>query len=541
MSRNVSFIVNGLFGLLLVNSAGAQSTDHLTGHNVWQDRQINEVTNIRSGGLNPTSLSYNEKSTSSFAGIGYRLTRGKFHRIDESGRRNDLNVYFGGLRRIGKVDLSGYLEYINMQADNQRWNATLYLNADNPFIIADSVLSDVTTEAFRMNAAASYRFMPQLKGALSIGLLAGARSDQNDPRPKTGSSVVPISVGMDWTLKGAWSVGLAQSVELYRSRLQYTLVNNLFKYKYFIMKGMGDYYGVSTGSEVSYQRDYSGTRWQTALQGVWRPQENRWSNFVEVSYGFGQQDAEDGGSSYTFKGGKFEYSFIAFRNRLQFRPSENMIHQIILSGNLKQGDGTWSDQKRVVDTEHNNRADYITLSSYKVEKDKVYGGEATYRFDRFREGLPDWHATANVGAGHTLNKHYTDQGWNKQEYTMAHVLLNAGKAFRIGNSKTLSASVGGAYFFPLGDKTFGTGNIAASGDNITAAYVAPMFEYNTSRHFNVKGSVDFKAPVRVKGSPLVVGAFAAAQCNAYADNAEYAACYKSKSLFCVDFGVYLDF
>ena len=69
MSRKVSISVISLIGVILINSVGAQTTDNLTGHNIWQDQQINELTNIRTGGLNPTSISYNEKSASSFAKI----------------------------------------------------------------------------------------------------------------------------------------------------------------------------------------------------------------------------------------------------------------------------------------------------------------------------------------------------------------------------------------------------------------------------------------------------------------------------------------
>ena len=539
MKRTSLLITTSLIGLMSVSSGLAQTTDVQTGHNTWQDQQINELTNIRYGELSPTFLSHNKKSTSAFAKVNYNLARGKYHAPDQSGRENDLNVYFGGLKRIGKLDLSGYLKYVNQQADNQRWNSSLYLNPDNPFVLADSVLSDVTAESFHMNAAASYQFLPALEAGLSIGLKTGSRSDQNDPRPKTNSSVVPITAGIEWTPSKAWSFGLAGNIELYRPDINYTLINNLIVYRYFVMKGMGDYYGVSTGSQTSYDRDYKGTSWQAAVHGVWQPQ-GQWSDFLELRIAGNNQKATDGGSSYTFKGGEYKYTQWSLLNRLQYRPSDRVLHQLAIEASYKSGNSTWSDQTRRVDTEHANRIYYEVLSTYKVQKSKRLQGDLTYRFDRFKADKPDLYATVNVGAVFNSDKHYTDAGWPKQKYTLAHVNLNAGKSWALGNN-TLTTSLGGGYYFTLGDKTFGSGNTSASALDITSAYVLPYYEYITGKHFNVGGQIDFNAPLKSKSGNLSLGGFVKVWNNLYADNGEFSAKYKSKAFTNIDLGLYLTF
>ena len=145
----VSFVVNGM-------SVHAQHLD--LGHNVWTEEQTNQVLNIRYGSYSPTYLSSNPQQTSGIAKVDYSLTRGKFHAINESGKVNDLNVLFAGLKNIGNLNLYGFINYQNLQEDNHHWNSTLYLDDTNPYIIGDSINSDATTEAFHMEAMASYNF-----------------------------------------------------------------------------------------------------------------------------------------------------------------------------------------------------------------------------------------------------------------------------------------------------------------------------------------------------------------------------------------------
>lgn len=538
MTLKSSLFSISIFGLsLLATPAKSQNVGQ---HTIWNADYLNQLTNIRYGALNPTRLSFNTEKTSGLAVLDYTLTRGNYHKLDESGRQNDLNFMLAGLKNIGKLDLSGYLKYINTQADNKVWNSTLYLSPENPFIIGDSILSDQTTESFDMNAAASYQINEQWKGALSIGLLVGSLSDQNDPRPKTNTSRLPITAGVEWQMHENWSLGLAGNVEFFRSDISHTVINNYINYRIILMKGMGDSYAISTSTESGYKREYHGTTFKGALQSVYAPKNSAWSDFVEISVKGSTEIAEDGGSSYTFKGGDFKQTNFAIQNRTIYKPCENVMHNLTVKANFSKGTGTWYDQKKVTDTEHANRVDYVVLNENDVHKQTLIGANAEYRLDLLKDNQPDFYAAGNVGLDRTTTKHLTDDGTVKQEYSIAHINLGAGKNFLIGNKK-LNVSVGGGYYLPIGDKTFATGCQTGTTTDITGSYVIPMFEYATSKHFNIAGIVDFKTPVKIQGADLALGIFAKAGTSIYSDNNEYSDRYKSSALTNINFGVYLDF
>jgi hypothetical protein len=539
MKGMTSIFWGSMAGLMLLSANSTFAQDFQPGINVWNDEQVNQLTNIRYGGLNPTFLTFNDRKTSALVKIDYALTRGDFHAIDQSGKQNDLNVFFGGLKQLGKLNLFGYLRYTNTQAKNHTWNSTLYLNENNPFILGDSIKSNVTTEAFDMHATGSYTFAPAWIGALDIGLKVGTSSDQTDPRPETNSSKIPITAGLEWHPQGNWSVGLSGMADLYHSDLSYMIVNNLVTYRYFLMKGMGDYFRRSTGDESGYKREYKGTTWTGAIHTVWQP-ENCWRDFFELRAGYGTEDAEDGGSSYTFKGGDYHFTNISILNRLQYRETENILHQLILSAKLQSGDGTWYDQKKVVDTEHANRTYYEILSKTKIQQSDCLSGNLTYRLDFMNQHETNFYVSGNLGLDKTTVKHFTDDGTLKQDYTVSHLNLDLGKSWKI-NHQTLSTSVYAGYYFTLGNRNFATASPSGNGEDMTQCYVAPLFEYATAKHINLGSMADYKMPLKSTNNKLMLGVYAKICSNLYNDNSKYSNYYQSSSLTNVDFGLYLTF
>lgn len=119
---------------------------------------------------------------------------------------------------------------------------------------------------------ASYAWNESWKGGISIGLTLGSLSDQTDPRPKTNTTVLPIYVGTEHRLNSQWALGATAGISFYNSDIAYTLVNTLNSHRYFLMKGMGDYYRISSGDVSGYQRAYKGLNYTGALQLVWEPE-----------------------------------------------------------------------------------------------------------------------------------------------------------------------------------------------------------------------------------------------------------------------------
>ena len=93
----------------------------------------NEQQNIRFHSANPTRQAFNVQRNTAYAQADYTLLRGSFHAADQSGKRNDMNFYFGGLKQLGRIDLAGSLRYENIQARHHAWNSTYGLEPENPF------------------------------------------------------------------------------------------------------------------------------------------------------------------------------------------------------------------------------------------------------------------------------------------------------------------------------------------------------------------------------------------------------------------------
>lgn len=523
--------------IVLASPKAMGQTSFSNSQDLWHEGYVNELFNVRYQGLNPTRLSYNKIKTTGEAFINYRLGRGDYHAIDQSGHKNDLSVHLGGLKHFKKIDLGGHLQYHNISAKDTKWNSTLFLNEQNPFILCDSVASDATTESFQMEAALSYQFNDRLKAGLSIGLTVGSMSDQTDPRPKTSTSVFPITAGVDYRLTENWSVGLSAQFRLLNSSISYTSINPLIAHRYFLMKGMGDYFRRSTADESGYKRDYKGTAVKGELQIVYQPTDKTFQNYIAVSVGQGNEKATDGGSAYTFKGGDFGYGIYSITERLQWMPTDETQHNFILKGSYQTGNGDWYDQKKLTDTEHGNLAYYEVLSKDRLHKSKGMSACAEYRFDKLQDALPDFHAGILAAMNRNEIRHNCDDGTHKQEWTNLTIAASAGKAFNISKG-TLTVSANGGYVFPMQDRKFDTGTTTTGSDNITDPYVTGRFEYESGKHITLGGMLDYHLPL-IKGIRL--GIYAKANAAIYNDNGAYYPLLNSTTYTTIDMGVYLNF
>ena len=503
----------------------------------WHDGAVNELFNIRYHSINPTRLAYNRLQTTGEAVVSYDLTRGDFHNVGAAGNVNDINVQLGGLRHFDRVDLSGYLRYINTSYKNQEWNSTLFLNPDNPFVLADSVASDGNAETFTMGAALSYRFSPKIKGGLGAGLIVGSMSDQTDPRPKTNTSRFNITAGADAMLSQAWTLGLAARIELLSSNLSYTVVNPLVNHRYFLMKGMGDYYRRSSSDDSGYQRDYKGTTLSGELTATFKPSGFPFQNVVMLSASAGDENATDGGSVYTFKGGDYHFNRFSIKDRLMLSHAERVLHNIIIGAEMGNGNADWYDQKKLTDTEHGNISYYEVLSKTRIQKQTDMAITAEYRFDRITEGQCNFYASLLAALANTTIKHYNDNGLQKQQWTNLALDLTVGKRFNLGMG-ILSARLTAGYVMPRRDRQFATGTNFTGTDDITGVYVTRQFEYASAKRLRFGGSADYNFPV---AKDVRLGLFGKVLSTSYEDDAQYCAELKSTSLTRGEFGVYVNF
>lgn len=520
----------------LATPAVAQ-TEFAHSADTWHEGAINSLFNTRYSSINPTRLAYNRLQETGEAMLDYDMTRGGFHDIGTPRHIDNLRVMIGGLKHFDKVDLAGHLRYVNTSYDDQTWNSTLLLNPNNPFVLADSVASDGNTERFDMGATLSLKLSEKIKAGLGASLIVGSMSDQTDPRPKSNTSRFSLTAGADATLTNSWTLGAAASVEFFNSNMSYTIVNPLVNHRYFLMKGMGDYYRRSSSDDSGYQRDYKGTTFGGELSAVFAPEGSPIQNMLLLSATLGNEDATDGGSAYTFKGGDYSFSKFGLKDRFTLSHNQDVLHNIIVGATVDLGNGDWYDQKRVTDTEHGNISNYVVLSKTRIHKQTGMEVSAEYRFDKLKDQQSDLYASALVTLADNTTKHYNDKGLHKQQYTNLSIDVTGGKHWNLGKG-VLSTQLTAGYVLPMKDRVFDTGSNVTGADDITSAYVTRQFEYASAQRmrFGAAASYDFDVARNTR-----LGFFAKWHGTFYDDDAQYCTVLKSSSTQNVVVGASLNF
>ena len=503
----------------------------------WNEGYINQPANIRYASHNPTRIAYNVQRDFAVANVNYSLSKGDFHAVDASGDAHAREAYIGGLRHIGKFDVQGHISYRNQKDNDLAWSAMPWNNPDNPFAICDSVPGDATTESYDMQASATYSFSDRLKGAVEIGLRTGNKADQTDPRPRTVTSILPITLGADYRLTDNWSAGVSAGVRFFSSLVEYTNVNStLHSHRYFLMKGMGDYAKRSSGDESGYKRDFSGHALSAALQAVWHPRDGQTENFTEISVKLENEDAIDGGESYSFHGGDYKETLIALTDRFLWRANENTRHNFSLSAAYTSGKGNWYDQKRELDTELNSAIFYRILNESTIQKTQRLSAGLGYRLDLLKGGQRNIFVDAGARLNYFTQKHFQGSSTPTQKIQTIDLSLEAGKSIYI-SKVVLQTALGGTYRLP-GTKEYANGSAFTGEDDISRPYTRRIFEYESASRLGIHALADVSLPATER---LTAGAYINGRLHLYTDNQEYWTGYDGTSLTTVEAGFYLKF
>lgn len=478
--------------------------------------RVNERTNLAYSSFNPARLIYHDGQSFQMASLVYDGANGEFKNVDDPLQSHHFSASISGYRDLGKTRLSGHLKYTNARDLDIPWNSTLWLNPDNPFIIADSLWSDKTVESFDLGATVSIDLGDYFKAGVQGGLAIGISSDQEDPRPKISTSRIPLSAGFIWTPNDAIGVGLSAGVDIYRSFTQYSIENNLIAHRFFLMKGMADYFGLSSSQYSGYNRHYIGNTGELALQFYVKPDGGKASNFLEIYGKKGSQIAEDGGSSYLFKGGDYLSTEIELSDRLYMESSSNGSHQLRLEAGYKSGDGYWYDQKARTDTAHANLTYYEILAKTLVHHNSSLSGELSYYHDfSLMKGM----SYIEAGAGFTANsvEHYNADGNSSMSWNLASARLAAGWENKFSDGSTLHLSLHGIYAMPVGERQFGSGGRNIALGDITQDWLAPKFEYESGSKLKAGTAVDYSFLLK----SVTVGIRGGFSCLKYCSDGEF--------------------
>jgi len=453
-----------LLPLLLAPAGGAYAQ-------VWHPERDNGIKNVRSESSSPLSLRYNPTESWNAATASWLYSKGDFHRADRPAGKSELDLSVEELGKLGAFRTSGSLRYRNTRDIDRNWNSLIGNDPDNPYVICDTLADNSTTERFDINGVLSWEFSDNWTAAGKIGLTTATLTDNKDPRPKNDISRIPLVLGLERRLSGGWSAGIFGGAELFFSKFSNYLEYGQKTYRYYKMKGMGDFFAFSSSESSSAPREYSGLSYSAGANAAMV--RDNVELFTEVAYTGGYENARDGGSAYEWKAGDYNYNRISLQGRVDLRGE--LRQSVSLNAGIKLTEGFWYDQKVRIDTEHGNLAYYEIMSRYKNNNSMRLIAKALYRIGRDMS----WNAGLGLDFHSENNTHYADGSPCRQSWSQIGINADGWKTLSIGRN-ILDISAGAGYILPIGKAVYATGSTAAAKDDITKRFVDPTFAYETS-------------------------------------------------------------
>ena len=523
-----------LIALVPVPSFAQTEKDSVQHESHYFYKELNYLDNLYSRTMNPVSLSHNKVRSIADATVKGRFLSGDFHAMDQGRKLRDLEATISGLQHFGKLDISGFLTYTNRKEFDRQWNSTLFVTPTNPYILCDDIASNVNTEIFEMSAAASYQFSDPFNGGLSLSYKTGSLSDQADPRPKTNAMRVVINPGVEFRLNDTHRLGLAASVDIFRSDMSYTVVNNNINYTYYVMKGMGDCVIRTSTDLAGYPRDYEGTCYKGALQWMMAPLSGNLRNLLEVSFATNSENSTDGGYAFTYKSGDYHQQSLTVYDRFNIRNNNRFHQNLSVLFSYAKDKGDWYDQKKKVDAAHGNVVYYEVLNKSKIMDNQHLSAQFSYQADLLKKGLPDITLNADVTFRRLQAKQYSTDVF-KQNYNLLDFHLGSTKHWRVGNFR-LGGTLGGFYSAQMGDPAYATAN-----PDLADSYVAPGFEYASSSRMGFHAEAQAYLPVKLYDYATWMGLKVRVTSAFYQGDSKYSTLFDSTSRTLIDAAFNLKF
>ena len=480
-----------LLAVFLSLSTSAQQADSLLKKKmVYQDYLY--LHNIHKGSQNPTAISREALQDVVEVNASYQFAYGDYHAMDVSNIQKTFNFSLYGIKKLKKVAFEGEIAYSNISERDKRWNSTLFIAKDNPFIIADSIYSNFGTEKFHLNGGFSYEATSKLHIGLRADYRVGSTANQTDPRPNVDGMRFYLNPGVDYQL-GQFTIGLSGRMEWLSESSEYTVVRSTEgTYYAFLFHGLGD---PIMKTAIGYQRKYSGNLGGGNFQLIWK--KDKLQNFLEASYQKSTEEAEDGGSADKFKGGKYKASQYGFTNRFMIY-GDQWIHNLKLRISFHQVDGTYYLQEQHSTSDGNIIWDII--SSSVCHKNTHNDMSLEYRLDKITP-LKVPHFTVGIKGGMFSQKvnHYPEL--YLQKYTMAYGEIYAKKIFSLKKySLILHGDV--TYAQRLSDENVIEGTV------LEDKYNTPQFEYMSGEHLTASFKTELQHPLTIRNFCSSIGGFA---------------------------------
>ncbi len=447
------------------------------------------LQNIRYGSQNPVSISSNPYSQLNDFKVSYNKGEGSFRPVDGAGKSGmtDVNIY--GVKKVNKMSFEGSLFYGVHQLDDSRWNNTVLLSQNNPFIVADSLVyfkkgtnqdsipNNQTRELFNLNGGFSWK-LQRLTLGLRANYQVGSKADQSDPRFKANAARVTFNPGAEYVLFNNISFGLSATYQTYHENIGMYAKDHLYPghETTFFLQEIGNYI-----TEQSCSRRYDGTKIGGNLQIVYSG--DRLSDFFEAGYLSNNENADDGGTSYTKHGGDYSETVMSFSNRLQYK-GDSFRHNLTISGEMLNGSSKWYKQKSK--TGEFGQTLYDILSTEIVQKQKNLSAGVSYRLDYFVSERPSVSVALNGNYNSVSVTEYPDEYYAK--YTLTNMGVDATKYLYFGKfSFKVTANFDYCKDMSKLDYSLPT---ASGKSKVMNSYYIPKYQYLGAGYWNAGLSVD---------------------------------------------------
>lgn len=505
----------------LFASAFAQSGQDVHKKALYQDYLF--LTNPLYGTQNPTAISYNVLEIADFD-INYLSRQGNFKQIGEGVDEHFWNGKIYGIKKIDKLSFEGGIGYTNMGLDQKKWTNSLFIAADNPFFLSDSIASDVTSEQFDLNGGISYELNQQWILALRAIYNVGSLADQTDPRPKTKGMRFTLNPGISYRINTALTVGASLHLGWLGESTTYIVlnINEPNVNTIFLQKGLGS---PELKNAIGYKREYEGSQYGGNIQLLWN-KHSLVSNLLELGYISAMEDAKDGDLGFDYKGGDYRATTLSFLDRISLR-NAGVIHHLTLAALSKQIDGTWYIQTQSTDTDGN--LVWTVRDKSITHKESRLQASLNYRMDMMNGSTP--YLSWSVGGKYINSEIKQYPELYKQMYSLMLFEGRITKHLNVGKG-LMSLLLYGDYAHNLSEK------INVSGSRLALSYLQPAFQAISGSAYSAGLFVSYKIPMNVSNYPFILGLSADASLKRYNDQYTY---YKGTDRKTLHLGVNLVF
>ncbi len=506
--------------LLLPGWCMGQTTDSLYGKALYKDAFY--LGNMLYGSANPTSLSNSPYDVMDF-NFHHQRANGDFHLIDEGGKEQGWIVGMEGIRRINKLSFDGGIGYQNLAADDKKWNSSLYVDPENPYILADSIIGDNTAEKFKIYGGMSYQINPRWRAAIRVSYDVGVLADQTDPRPETQGMIFGVNPGVDFRINDSFTIGVSGKLNRKRETVKYTIVDYLNTKTDFIflMRGMAN---PEVYDALGYTRKILGTEYAGNVQLLWTGK--KFSNFTEIGISSNLEEAEDGSSEFLYLGGDYQATNYTLQNRLQ-GSFGRFTHNITVKGDYKMIEGTWYIQQARYDDEGTQIWD-IKDESVAYKKD-IINASVNYRLDIMQGDIPSFTCELEGAYSNWTVDQYPEL--YNQEAGIAYIDALATKHILLKKGM-LSLSANGKYNIVTNE------TIDVEGAKLGDGYIKPAFYALAADYYSIGGKIAYKRAIKVSGQPLLFDIYLQSGTSEY--KGDFSS-YVNKNRHFLDCGIHLIF